>query len=150
LGPEASKSLVFDSQQAFPVGQDFMGDEGEVEGVAEPVVTSTITTSSSKASSLPPSSPKLDGHPPPPVSSSSSSSPSCPPLDFMSMAHQLRQAFHLDLFGFDVIICGATGQPLVVDVNYFPSFKEVAAFPTLLREFIRKKVHHSRKGGKVM
>ena len=31
------------------------------------------------------------------------------------------------------------GKPLVIDVNFFPSYKEVADFPQRLRRFLRKK-----------
>mmetsp|Transcript_8397 Transcript_8397/g.12939 ORF Transcript_8397/g.12939 Transcript_8397/m.12939 type:complete len:452 (-) Transcript_8397:1392-2747(-) len=46
----------------------------------------------------------------------------------------LKRAFGLELFGFDIL---AGGQRLyVVDVNYFPSFKEVSNFPSLLAKYL--------------
>lgn len=44
-------------------------------------------------------------------------------------AARLRETFGLSLFGFDLIIDSFTGEPLVVDVNYFPSFKDLEDFP---------------------
>jgi inositol-1,3,4-trisphosphate 5/6-kinase / inositol-tetrakisphosphate 1-kinase len=77
----------------------------------------------------------------------------------------LRQAFHLELFGFDILITtnpqhdnnnngninnnntrsGNTNitntnkMMLVVDVNYFPSYKEVSNFPTLLAQYLAQR-----------
>ena len=78
----------------------------------------------------------------------------------------LKDAFGLSLFGFDVIV-STQGTPtparltgscheqtstkvgedgarndikpfLVVDVNFFPSYKEVSDFPRILRAFLRR------------
>ncbi|CAI7903387.1 unnamed protein product [Closterium sp. NIES-53] len=40
-------------------------------------------------------------------------------------ADLLRSALGLTLFGFDVLVQEGTGEHVVVDVNYFPSFKDV-------------------------
>ena len=58
------------------------------------------------------------------------------------VADSIRQAFGLELFGFDVIVSSAnskTGKQkemLVVDVNYFPSYKEVTNFSELLAQYL--------------
>lgn len=63
------------------------------------------------------------------------------------VAKELRSAFGLSLFGFDVVASVEAGterpanqqqQLLVVDVNFFPSYKEVPDFPSQLRAFLRK------------
>ena len=41
------------------------------------------------------------------------------------------------LFEGDVSECRR--KPMVIDVNYFPSYKEVSDFPTRLRRFLKKK-----------
>ncbi|KAJ7957415.1 Inositol-tetrakisphosphate 1-kinase [Quillaja saponaria] len=41
-------------------------------------------------------------------------------------AHWLRKVLHLTIFGFDVVIQEGTGDHVIVDVNYLPSFKEVS------------------------
>ncbi|KAF0701417.1 Aste57867_8119 [Aphanomyces stellatus] len=46
----------------------------------------------------------------------------------------------LTLFGYDVIVSSKTRQLMVVDVNYFPSYKELESFDPLLRQHIRKLV----------
>ncbi|KAK6144827.1 hypothetical protein DH2020_021647 [Rehmannia glutinosa] len=40
-------------------------------------------------------------------------------------AHWLRRTLDLTLFGFDVVVQEGTGDHVIVDVNYLPSFKEV-------------------------
>ncbi|KAK3253943.1 hypothetical protein CYMTET_36825, partial [Cymbomonas tetramitiformis] len=49
----------------------------------------------------------------------------------------LKDALHLTLFGFDVVVDSSTGTHVVVDVNYFPSFKGVDAAPVQLCETVR-------------
>mmetsp|Transcript_14568 Transcript_14568/g.22463 ORF Transcript_14568/g.22463 Transcript_14568/m.22463 type:complete len:538 (-) Transcript_14568:235-1848(-) len=60
----------------------------------------------------------------------------------------LRKAFGLELFGFDVLVTRARQtmvhtenekEILVVDVNYFPSYKEVSNFPTLLAKYLTQR-----------
>jgi hypothetical protein len=59
----------------------------------------------------------------------------------------LKRQFGLTLFGFDVLVSPkshgeATGttaqQVIIVDVNYFPSYKEVTDFPRRLRQYLKK------------
>lgn len=61
----------------------------------------------------------------------------------------LKNAFGLELFGFDVLISSAaasgTRQMLVVDVNYFPSYKEVPNFPALLAKHLTDRAIQSRR-----
>ena len=39
------------------------------------------------------------------------------------------------------------GELLIVDVNFFPSFKEVQDFPARLRSFLREKTRERRREG---
>ena len=56
---------------------------------------------------------------------------------FRTIAAAIQAEFELSLFGFDVICpCDAGGGMLVVDVNYFPSYKEVIDFPRRLRRML--------------
>ena len=71
----------------------------------------------------------------------------------------LRQAFGLELFGFDILVTSnrkyrfdvetaestATNTMLVVDVNYFPSYKEVPNFPMLLARYLTRRVLQARR-----
>ena len=77
--------------------------------------------------------------------------------DFHRAATVIKQSLGLSLFGFDVIIPtlpvpgprqhhsmdgvaeeNITGSDLlVIDVNFFPSYKEVSDFPVRLRSFLR-------------
>ena len=60
-------------------------------------------------------------------------------------AEELRRALGLSLFGFDVIREEGTGVYYVVDVNYFPSFKELGSeLPRLLREYFISLVKQKR------
>lgn len=53
-------------------------------------------------------------------------------------AQLIRDEFGLTLFGFDVLVLATNARPIVVDVNYFPSYKEVDDFPARLRAYLRK------------
>jgi inositol-1,3,4-trisphosphate 5/6-kinase/inositol-tetrakisphosphate 1-kinase len=63
----------------------------------------------------------------------------------------LRAAFGLDLFGFDVLVAPTPPSQqsypyewLVVDVNYFPSYKEVNDFPSLLAKYLTQRALQDR------
>jgi inositol-1,3,4-trisphosphate 5/6-kinase/inositol-tetrakisphosphate 1-kinase len=82
----------------------------------------------------------------------------------------LRTAFGLDLFGFDVLVAASSSPSspstsssaqshlpsfslhstvaryewLVVDVNYFPSYKEVSDFPSLLASYLTERALQDR------
>jgi len=72
----------------------------------------------------------------------------------------LRDAFGLELFGFDVLVKHNSiksrsnndttpdsidgKEILVVDVNYFPGYKEVPNFPSLLAQYLTQKAVESR------
>jgi hypothetical protein len=78
---------------------------------------------------------------------------------FASIAQEISSEFGLSLFGFDVIVPlkpNASPSPdttmafhdsnldehsrfVVIDVNFFPSYKEVKDFPSRLRSFLREK-----------
>ena len=56
----------------------------------------------------------------------------------------LRDTLKLTLFGFDVIVpdnelIDVQSRIVIIDVNFFPSYKEVKDFPTKLNNFLRKK-----------
>jgi hypothetical protein len=58
----------------------------------------------------------------------------------------LRKAFGLELFGFDILVTAEEEERLlVVDVNYFPSYKEVPNFPSLLAQYLTQRVLQSRQ-----
>jgi inositol-1,3,4-trisphosphate 5/6-kinase/inositol-tetrakisphosphate 1-kinase len=65
------------------------------------------------------------------------------------VAYALQQAFCLGLFGFDVIITQEKGWPkiFVIDVNYFPSYKEVENFPLLLTQYLARYTVNNRLQG---
>jgi Inositol 1,3,4-trisphosphate 5/6-kinase ATP-grasp domain/Inositol 1,3,4-trisphosphate 5/6-kinase pre-ATP-grasp domain len=65
----------------------------------------------------------------------------------------MRRAFGLDLFGFDVLVVSPSSSTavvkwLVVDVNYFPSYKEVSNFPSLLAKYLTQRALHDRSRAK--
>eukprot|EP00547_Thalassionema_nitzschioides_P007516 CAMPEP_0194204506 /NCGR_PEP_ID=MMETSP0156-20130528/4004_1 /TAXON_ID=33649 /ORGANISM="Thalassionema nitzschioides, Strain L26-B" /LENGTH=413 /DNA_ID=CAMNT_0038930543 /DNA_START=428 /DNA_END=1669 /DNA_ORIENTATION=- len=55
----------------------------------------------------------------------------------------LKLAFGLELFGFDILL--SNKRLFVVDVNYFPSFKEVSNFPSLLAKYLVQLAIQKRK-----
>jgi inositol-1,3,4-trisphosphate 5/6-kinase/inositol-tetrakisphosphate 1-kinase len=62
--------------------------------------------------------------------------------DIRPVVSVLRNAFGLELFGFDVILSG--NEMLVVDVNYFPSYKEVSNFSSLLAQYLIQRAIEGR------
>ena len=57
-------------------------------------------------------------------------------VELTRMARELRAALGLSLFGFDVIEAEIDSKYYVVDVNYFPSFKELKNdLPHVLGEY---------------
>jgi len=99
-----------------------------------------------------------------PIDSCSSSSPDHPlcnkmfrvtPDEIRPIATVIREAFGLSMFGFDVLVTrkkdqhkhGNLKEMLVVDVNYFPSYKEVHNFPFLLAQYLTKCALSSRTSG---
>ena len=57
----------------------------------------------------------------------------------------LKEAFGLELFGFDILMGSDRGECFVVDVNYFPSYKEVSNFPSLLARYLTQRVLDQRR-----
>lgn len=57
----------------------------------------------------------------------------------------LKRAFNLELFGFDILMGSNNGECFVVDVNYFPSYKEVPNFPALLARYLTQRVLEQRR-----
>jgi inositol-1,3,4-trisphosphate 5/6-kinase/inositol-tetrakisphosphate 1-kinase len=57
----------------------------------------------------------------------------------------LKDAFGLELFGFDILRRSQDTEWLVVDVNYFPSYKEVPNFPSLLARYLSRRVLEKRR-----
>mmetsp|Transcript_2030 Transcript_2030/g.3197 ORF Transcript_2030/g.3197 Transcript_2030/m.3197 type:complete len:604 (-) Transcript_2030:126-1937(-) len=95
----------------------------------------------------------------PPNCDTSSSQPSTmmTVTEVTPIVQALKRAFGLELFGFDILVSSATTTTatddeeeqqrklLVVDVNYFPSFKEVSNFPSLLAKFLVQRAVQTRK-----
>jgi inositol-1,3,4-trisphosphate 5/6-kinase/inositol-tetrakisphosphate 1-kinase len=65
-------------------------------------------------------------------------------LEVTPVVDALKSAFGLQLFGFDILV-SEDSKLLVVDVNYFPSFKEVSNFPSLLAKFLVQRAVQTRK-----
>jgi len=61
----------------------------------------------------------------------------------------LKEAFGLQLFGFDILMGSNNGECFVVDVNYFPSYKEVPNFPSLLARYLTQRVLEQRRKGRM-
>ena len=76
------------------------------------------------------------------------------------VTNKLREAFGLELFGFDILVkhnvvkystdttnsrCLDVQEILVVDVNYFPGYKEVPHFPSLLAQYLTQKAVETRR-----
>ena len=79
------------------------------------------------------------------------------PDEIRPIVEALRKAFSIDLFGFDLLMSTELSQKnnnetennrckelLVVDVNYFPSFKEVPNFPLVLAKYLLQRGMEAR------
>ena len=138
--------VEFDSQRPYPQLSDFgvvtnvdvddqnIGSEPTPTPVSLPQESDDMTTTSSST----------------PLSSSSSSIIPVTELEVRPIVTALRQAFGLELFGFDILVTSSSSTNtnktmLVVDVNYFPSYKEVPNFPTLLARYLTQRVVTSRR-----
>lgn len=67
--------------------------------------------------------------------------------EVMPIVDALKKAFGLELFGFDILRKSSETDEewLVCDVNYFPSYKEVPNFPSLLARYLTKRVLEQRR-----
>lgn len=54
-----------------------------------------------------------------------------------SAAGLMRETFGLSLFGFDLIVDETTAETLVIDVNYFPSFRSWEDFPQVCKSALK-------------
>ena len=151
--------VEFDSQRPYPRLQDF--------GILEPKKIKNATHSPqplSPTSSTPTTSKKQ-----PSSSTSSATAASNNAIvtesEVRPIVDALKRAFGLELFGFDILVtndhidggsennerirqsrdCSQGRRMLVVDVNYFPSYKEVPNFPSLLAHYLTQRVLQSRE-----
>ena len=62
--------------------------------------------------------------------------------NFLRAAGAVSARFGLSLFGFDVIVpVEDRSKIFIIDVNFFPSYKEVSDFPSKLRRYFREKAN---------
>lgn len=73
------------------------------------------------------------------------SSMSVTPDEVLPLVHALKRAFGLELFGFDILLSSERKEWLVVDVNYFPSYKEVPNFPNQLANYLTQRALQKRR-----
>jgi inositol-1,3,4-trisphosphate 5/6-kinase / inositol-tetrakisphosphate 1-kinase len=120
-------SLAFDSQKPYPTAEDFgmqpstattaatAVSNGATDGISD---DGTTANASQQQQHLQQQQPHLS-------------------LETAHRAAQwLREAFGLTLFGFDLIVACETGEVTVIDVNYFPSFRDLSDFPAALRSHL--------------
>ena len=60
---------------------------------------------------------------------------------YQNISKQLKDAFGVNLFGFDMIFDADSNIAYVVDFNFMPSFKIVPNFHTLLTEYLLYEYH---------
>jgi len=171
LSPSTIDSLKFDSQRPYPNLADF-GILEELSDEQDSTVTSIF--SEAKGDNYDPHDDRRhDGGTRHQYGSSSQSVPLLDPIDLDNPIHhslagvvsptttaaavvtadeirpvaeRLRQNFGLELFGFDIILKSTPqNEYLVVDVNYFPSYKEVPNFPSLLAHYLTQRVLQQRR-----
>jgi inositol-1,3,4-trisphosphate 5/6-kinase/inositol-tetrakisphosphate 1-kinase len=128
--------VEFDSQRPYPRLQDFGFDATTTtEEEEESARSSTTTTESSTTITT--------------TTTTTTTTTSVTRDEVRPIVQALKQAFGLELFGFDILIHHDHAEEkekwLVVDVNYFPSYKEVPNFPTLLAHYLTQRVLEQRK-----
>jgi inositol-1,3,4-trisphosphate 5/6-kinase/inositol-tetrakisphosphate 1-kinase len=157
--PAGSRCYVeFNSQRPYPTLSDF--------GIASDSIDQTIDTTSRTniVNEQEPISkkPRLDATSSNPFSAHNTNNPVLSELasyvtkeEIEPVTNTLRAAFGLDLFGFDVLVKHDQSnglsknsldvkEILVVDVNYFPGYKEVPRFPSLLAQYLTQKAVETR------
>ena len=111
--------VEFDSQRPYPSLDDF-GISADAEGTCSSKAAAPDHTCSSSDSSS-----KMDH--------------GVTVAEIRPIADTIRKAFGLELFGFDILVARTEGnrkEMLVVDVNYFPSYKEVTNFSKMLAQYL--------------
>lgn len=161
----ASRSLSFDSRYSYPTAEDFYCDSAEEidSSISSSVIIGGTCIISSDAEAVLKSSPTSS------TRSKRKADISIPlsevlPLELAAMqekfdtaASVISSGFGLTLFGFDVmipvsdhcsthastvegrIIDSLSRQLFIIDVNFFPSYKEVRDFPDQLCSYLRKR-----------
>lgn len=164
------KSVIFDSRHSYPVESDFLPESHSVAASStERLGCSSPTRSSGNAvcqgkgvSSSNDGLWKLQSSPHRSNGARAEDSrPSRGHIDSQSVnepvetdiyqqllnsARLIQDEFGLSLFGFDVLVLPQSfggNRVVVVDVNYFPSYKEIGDFPQKLRAFLRRKACNS-------
>lgn len=136
--PSRRSFVEFDSQRPYPNLEDF-GYEGDVDSPKETPCSCIRRQALHQA--------EQETYPPDsrPISVSTE--------EVKPIVAALKDAFGLDLFGFDILVVSPNNnnstmdhrQVLVVDVNYFPSYKEVANFPALLAKYLTDRALANRR-----
>jgi len=63
-----------------------------------------------------------------------------PEATLRAISKGITKHFGLTLFGFDVITQSATGIHSIIDINYFPGYKDVPEFHTRLIEYLKSRL----------
>ena len=127
--------VEFDSQNPYPKLSDFYIKEDVVE--AKENITPRRSYDELPSSFSPPPKKKLKKQLDHDITAN----------EMRPVADKLRFSFGLDLFGFDVLLTKKNGykkKMLIVDVNYFPSYKEVSNFPSVLAQYLAQCAVKSR------
>lgn len=58
-----------------------------------------------------------------------------------SFISRVRSEFNgISLFGLDLVICEDSGRLNILDINYFPGYKNISEFPDLFASFLEKRI----------
>lgn len=145
--------LEFDSQRPYPTLTDFEipNFNNDVEGDDDSRLFSSFEKSMHRDDSkCPDCQTSMKG-----TSASLKSSMTVTAEEIRPVAFALRAAFGLELFGFDILVKSQAPfgcchrrcrnlEMIVVDVNYFPSYKEVANFPSMLAQYLAQRAIEGR------
>jgi Inositol 1,3,4-trisphosphate 5/6-kinase ATP-grasp domain len=139
--------VEFDSQRPYPRLSHFGFAPASSKGTAISSISNSISISSSSYKNA--DTAQNENHSTVPASTLSGSIMTVKDEDLQSLVPLMKQAFGLELFGFDVLRTSSSldgdSRLLVVDVNYFPSYKEVPNFPALLAQYLTDRAIDFRK-----
>jgi len=128
----------FDSQRPYPRLSAFGVSEGSLPRRNSPPFLASLTTAHTSSSPSKSATTIGDNH-----------TIAVTAEEVQPIVDTLMEAFGLELFGFDILITPGESkeerQMLVVDVNYFPSYKEVSNFPSLLAQYLTQRAVDSRR-----
>jgi hypothetical protein len=171
-GKSVNCFVEFDSQRPYPRFRDFGYTTATTQATTTNDGLPSTTASVAATTSIPNSGNNAENNGATPPPNMTNSSINVTADEVRPIVDALKKAFGLEIFGFDVLITSEQDvdgtddddtkdsgdykstievkrkqrrRMLVVDVNYFPSYKEVPNFPALLAKYLTDRAIENRR-----